>query len=62
MSPSGSLDVILYSGNKTLSPKKVEFIYDYVKQNRIPRIEQRTERKNVKENEIKVIKNSEIEK
>ena len=62
LSPSGSLDVILYSGNKKLSPKKVEFIYDYVRQNRIPRIGQRTEQKNVKENEIKKVKNSEIEK
>ena len=62
LSPSGSLDVILYSGNKKLSPKKVEFIYDYVRQNRIPRIGQRTEQKNVKENEIKEVKHSEIEK
>lgn len=58
LSPSGSLDVILYSGSKKLSPKKVEFIYDYVKQNQIPRIGQ----KSIKENEIKQVKSSEIEK
>ena len=60
LSPSGSLDVILYSGNKKLSPKKVEFIYDYIRQNGIPRIGQ--EQKSVKENENKQVKNSEIEK